>query len=46
MYTKGALDNLFSQRAVAQATAEHNQLLRPDVTLHPLKPNTMMQPPP
>jgi hypothetical protein len=45
MFTKTALDNLFSQRAVAQATAEHGRLLQPDLTVRPLKPNPLMQPP-
>jgi len=45
MFTKGALDNLFSQRAVAKATREHNALLHPDPALYPTKPNPLMQPP-
>jgi hypothetical protein len=47
MFTKGVLDNLFSQRAVAKATAEHGRLLQPDQTLYPLRPNPLgPQPPP
>jgi hypothetical protein len=46
MYTKAVLDNLFSQRAVSQATAEHNRLLRPDAAQYPVRPNPLLQPPP
>ena len=45
MFTKDALGRMFEQRAVNQATREHNELLHPDPTLYPLKPNPLMQPP-
>ena len=45
MFTKDALGWMFEQRAIAQATREHNALLHPDPALYPTKPNPMMQPP-
>jgi hypothetical protein len=45
MFTKDALGRMFEQRAITQATREHNALLHPDPALYPTKPNPMMQPP-
>jgi hypothetical protein len=46
MTVRSAVDHYFGQRAINQATAEHNRLLRPDVTQYPVRPNPLMQPPP
>jgi hypothetical protein len=44
MFTKDAVNRMFEQRAVNQATAEHGRLLRPDPERYPTRPNPLMNP--